>query len=388
MVALMIAAAVWRLGNELPRLLYEADGAFDLSLRHREVQRWFAGLEVYGDVERGDYPPASYVMLWPLLGWLALAPARWLWALTALVALTWLGWLAAREGRAASRDQVLLLALLPFSVYASSATLAMGQIINHALPLLLGGLLLLHRGGGRLRYDLVASLLLLFALVKPPLSVPFFWIALFGPRRLRPMVLVCVGYAALTLFAVAFQPGPMLSTLTGWLSETPYAEGGHTNLHKWLALAGLRAWMLPASLAILAALARWVYRHRDIDIWILLGVCALAAQFWIHHRLYDHLLIIVPMITLFRIASRASPDGGDVLAAMMFGLTWLTLHAPASVLGYPSPLATIMEAGQGAIWFSALVFLLHRARRERELPGVEIRPATGSQRAIVAPQRP
>jgi hypothetical protein len=364
-VACMVTAAVWRLSNELPRLLFAADGAFDLQLRHREVHRWFAGLEVYGDPERGDYPPASYVLLWPLLGWLALEPARWLWALTTIAALAWMGALNVREAGASGRAQVLLLALLPFSVYASSATIAMGQIINHTIPALLAGLLLLRREP-RWRTDLLAAALLLAVLVKPTLTAPFFWLVCFVPGRLRPIVLVSTGYIAFSLFAVSFQDGPLTHTLLGWLGETPQVRQGHTNIHKWLALAGLRAWMLPASALIMAALAWWVHRHRHVDYWVLIGVSALVAQFFLHHRLYDHLLVMIPMVTLFRLA-RSAPtrDGSDVTAGVLFGLIWLTLHAPASILATRSAASILMETGQAAVWFAALLFLLDRARRER-----------------------
>ena len=362
-VACMIAAAVWRLTHELPRLLAGSGGAFDLQLRHREVQRWFSGEVIYGPIRRGDYPPASYVILWPLLGWLSLQGARILWAVTSLAGLAWLAFLAVRESGARSRPQVLLLALLPFSVYASSATLALGQIINHTLPLLLAGLLLLRRSQGGWRTDLAAAGMLLATLVKPPISVPFFWLVCFVPGRLRPILLVCGGYAILTIIAAAFQDGPLSVTLFGWTGETPQVLAGHTNLHKWLALAGLRALMLPVSAAILAWLAWWIHRYRRNDFWILLGVCALVAQFWIHHRLYDHLLLVVPMITLFRLARQGPSLGSELLAGALFGLTWFSVHAPASLLDGPPPLSTVLEATQTVVWLGVLVFLLVCARR-------------------------
>jgi hypothetical protein len=362
-VLAMIAAAAWRLTNELPSLLFAADGAHDLRLRHWEVPRWFEGHPIYGDQERGDYPPASYVILWPLLGWLGLAPARWLWALTGLGALGWLAWAGVRASGASSRPQILVLALLPFSVYASSATFAIGQLVNHTLPVLLAGLLHLHRSEGRWRDDLLACTLLLASLVKPPLSAPFFWLVCFVPGRWRPIVLVSLGYVALTLLAVSFRDDPLLVSLFGWLGETPQAHNGHTNVHKFLVLAGLRSWMLPASIAIISALGVWVYRQRRADYWLLLGVCAIVAQFWIHHRLYDHLLVVIPMISLFRLArSPANTSHVDVIAGMLFALTWLTLHAPASMLGQPTTLSRLLEGGQAVVWLTVLVFLMRQVQ--------------------------
>jgi hypothetical protein len=370
-VAAMAVAAAWRLGNELPRLLFDPDGAFDLRLRYREVGRWFAGLQVYGEPERGDYPPGSYAILWPLLGWLSLAASRLLWGATAMAALAGLALAAVRGSGARTRLQVLLAALLPFSTYASAATLGMGQAAAHVLVLLVAGVLVLDRSGGRLPGDVAASALLVPALVKPTLSVPFFWIVAFRPGRLRPILLVCLGYAGLTLLAIAFQDGPLATRMGGWLAEGPQPLHGHTNIHKAMAVLGMDRAMLPVTAAILLVTGWWIHRRRGADIWILLGVAALVAQLSVHHRLYDHLLVLVPLITLLRLAWGGSrPSGGaDPAAGVLFALVWVTLHLPPSMIAGPSPLSALVEAGQAAVWVACLAFLVRRgsiqARSER-----------------------
>ena len=365
--ASMVAAAAWRLGNELPHLLFDPAGAHDLRLRHWEVQRWFAGMEMYGEVEHADYPPASYVILWPLLGPVSLAAARWLWAITSLAALAWLSAVFVREAGATSLPEKLVLMLLPFSVYASSATLALGQLVNHVLPLAVGGLLLLRHTRADITGDLVAAAPFVAALVKPPIAAPFFWMVCFVPRRLRPAVLVVAGYAALTLIAVAFRDEPLATTLFAWLGERPQAHNGHANLHKWLALAGLRDWLPVASAVSIAALGIWVRRNRGADFWLVLGVSAIVAQFWIHHRLYDHLLLVIPMVALFRIARRTSPDEDvGVIAGGLFGMVWLTLHAPASLLTRGGALSLAADAVQSTVWLGVLAFLVTFARSRGE----------------------
>jgi hypothetical protein len=361
-VAAMAVAAAWRLGNELPRLLFDPDGAFDLRLRYREVNRWFAGLQVYGEPERGDYPPGSYAILWPLLGWLSLAASRLLWGATAIAALAGLALAAVRGSRARTPLQVLLAALLPFSTYASAATLGMGQVAAHVLVLLLAGVLVLDRAGGQLPGDIAASAFLVPALVKPTLSVPFFWIVAFRPGRLRPILLVCLGYAGLTLLAIAFQDGPLATRLGGWLAEGPQPLHGHTNVHKAMAVLGMDRAMLPVTAVILLVTGWWIHRMRDADVWVLLGVAALVAQLSLHHRLYDHLLILVPLITLLRLAWGGSrPSGGtDPAAGLLFALVWVTLHLPPSMIAGPSPLSALMEAGQAAVWVVCLAFLVRR----------------------------
>jgi hypothetical protein len=71
--------------------------------------------------------------------------------------------------------------------------------------------------------------MLLATLVKSPISVPFFWLVCFVPRRLRPILLVCGGSAVLTMIAAAFQNGPLSVTLFGWMGETPQVLAGHTS---------------------------------------------------------------------------------------------------------------------------------------------------------------
>ncbi|MGH7960477.1 MAG: glycosyltransferase 87 family protein, partial [Candidatus Binatia bacterium] len=196
-VLMAIAALVW-LTYEFWRLLWPSppvwrsspSGAVDLRLRHVEVQRWFAGLPVYSVLPSALYPPASYVILGPLLGWLALTPARWLWAVTTLVMLAWLVSLTIRASGAQTRLERVFVAFIPLSMYATGATIGNGQVIVHLLPLLVAGLLMLDDTQCAWREDVIAAVLILLALVKPSISAPFFWIVLFVPGRLRPALLV------------------------------------------------------------------------------------------------------------------------------------------------------------------------------------------------------
>src|SRR6266542_879618 len=101
-IVLMIITTPHRLAVGLSRLLWERApvGAVDLRLRYKEVHNWFAGSSVYGKVQGPVYPPASYLLLWPFLGWSTLTSALWLWAATTVVALGWLAYCIVRESRA------------------------------------------------------------------------------------------------------------------------------------------------------------------------------------------------------------------------------------------------------------------------------------------------
>jgi len=369
-IVLMALAALLRLGNEFSRLLWEPGrtGAIDLKLRHDEVRRWFAGRPVYSELKSAIHPPATYVILWPLLGWLEVTPARWLWAATTVGVLPWLAYLVVRESGAKMLVERIFMSLLPFSMYATSATVGNGQLIVHLLPMLVAGILLLQRDRRGWGKDLLAAALILMTLVKPSVSVPFFWIVLFVPGTLRPALLVVLGYVGLTVFAASFQESGPFTLLLAWLrvSSREAVRGGYANLHIWLAAIGLEQWILPASFLALMALGVWTYRHRHGDLWLLVGVAALVARLWTYHRLYDDLLILLPMVALFRLAKRGpSVGGGDMMAGALLAMSWVAALAPARLLVSPPPWDLLFRTGQTTVWLLVLIFLLDRARREK-----------------------
>ena len=118
--------------------------------------------------------------------------------MTTVAALSWLVRWSLRESKAITPLERVFVALMPLSMYATGATIGNGQLIIHLLPALLFGLLLLHSRPSGWRTDLLAAFLILLTLVKPTVSVPFFWIVLFAVR-VRPAVLVALGYIGLTL---------------------------------------------------------------------------------------------------------------------------------------------------------------------------------------------
>ena len=375
-VLMAVAGLVW-LGYQFWRLLCQSPpiwpssptGAVDLKLRHEEVHHWFTGKPVYGEGKPAAYPPASYVILWPLLGWLAVTPARWLWAATTVAALGWLVWLIVRESGADTLLERVFVALIPFSMYATGAAIGNGQLIVHFLPMLVTGLLLLRRNQRRWHEDLWVAALVLMAMVKPSVSAPFFWIVLFVPGRLRPALLVALGYVTLTCFAASFQAPGLLPVLRDWttraleVSAWESLNRSNINLHSWSAALGLEEWNAPASLLMLTALGLWTYRHRHADLWLLLGVAALVARFWTYHRWYDDLLILLPMIALFRIAKRDLPtDSGGAVARALLAITILTMLAPGGLYLFPPPWNSVYVAAQTIVWIVVLIFLLGRGR--------------------------
>jgi len=369
-VVLMGIEALLKLRHAFWRLIWEQspDGANDLQWFHTLVHQWFAGRFLYTQDEGATYPPATYAILWPLLGWGGFTPARWLWAATAVVALAWLAYLLVRESGAKTPLERLFIALMILSIKATSVTIGNGQLIIHLLPALLAGLVLIHRGRGTWGRDLVSAALILASLVKPSVSVPFFWMVLFVPRRPRPALLICLGYTALTMFSASFQDAGLPILIRGWLarSSEPAVVAGNANLHLWLGVLGLKQWIFPVSLVALGALGLWSYVHRDRDFWLLLGVTALVARLWTYHQFYDDLLVLLPIVALFRLAKgHPRGDGGDITAGLLLAITYAGLLAPGRPVLFGRVWHFLFGATQAAIWIVVLIFFLTLASREK-----------------------
>ena len=387
-IVLMVILAFLKLGLGFQRLLWESGwtGANDLKSRHREVQAWFSGMPVYGVIKSAVYPPASYPILWPFLGWTGIASARWLWAVASLVALGWLSFLILRESGAETLRECVLIVVMFLSMNATCVVLGTGQLILLVMPMLITGLLLLRRGLRSWREGLLAVVLTLVPLVSPTISAPFFWMVLFVPRTRKPALGVVLGYIALTLLAASFQNVEPISLLRQWIERGQAGAvrgslGASGNLHSQLASFNLQRWNLPLSLFLLASLGFWTHRYRRGDFWTLLGVTALVARFWTYHRTYDNLLILLPAVALFRIAKRGpSPDGWDVMAALLLVTTCIFMMIPNRLLLFWPPWGPLLVTGQSVwapwdplfktgqfvTWMIDLVFLLIWAEKVRK----------------------
>ena len=236
---------------------------------------------------------------------------------------------------------------------------------------MIAGLILLHQGRHLWRDDVIAAVLIIMALVKPAVSIPFFWIALFVPSRLRPALIITLGYIALTIFAASFQEPGLISLYFDWMSQSlkgaAYGSihGGYGNLHTWLTALGLKEWNLPVSLVVLIAAGYWTYRHRHVDLWIQMGVIAIVARFWVYHRLYDDTLFLLPMVALFRIIKGGqSAAASNMMAGTLFAISVIVSLAPTRKI-LKSPWALYFQGGHAVFWITVLIFLLVQARYEK-----------------------
>ncbi len=366
-ILLMVLVSVVWLGYESWRLVLDPGpmGAIDLKQRYRDVQDWFAGRPIYTPSRLAAYPPATMVLLWPLLGPLDLTAARWLWLVASLASIVFLAALLVRASGVRGRLEVVFVAMLPLCAYATGATIGNGQLGLLVLPALIAGLTLATRPDATMPTRVLGSALYVLALVKPTLAAPFFWILLFASGTLAPALSVILLYAALSLFAAAFQSASVLSLLAGWLERaldvSQLTDNAWANIPVLLDSLGLAGWGLVASVALLAALAAIVYVCRRVDVWVLIGISAILTRFWTYHGWYDDLLLLLPVVALVRLAGVAPGPFARASAGVLAALGVAFSLAPGGRYLLPWPLNGLYVFAQVAVWVAMLIFFLHFA---------------------------
>lgn len=372
-IVLLTIAATLKLGEELRRLIWAFDGgdiwnAWDLKNLHDKVGLWFSGASLYtlDPSEYSPYPPASWVLFYPVLGWLPLGATRWLWIAVTAAALTWLVYLLARLSGAKTRVELALVSLFLLAMNATGVAFGVGQWILILTPFLIVGIFALRQSPSWQR-DLIAALCLIVTLIKPNISVPFLWIVLFSSGGWRVFGLTGLGYGVLTLFASLFQPTPLLDLTRQWLGQVASlsATQGYGNVSIWASNLGYSELGLFASILVFIVTGIWAYRHRRADLWLVLGVVAISARMWTYHNAYDNVVILFPMVALFRIAKRGeSADGYDVMAGILLAATMAMMLLPGQISSYPWPSNFPYWVGHPLIWAVVLVFLVKFINRE------------------------
>ena len=401
-LAILLSAvlAVPRWGYEFNRLAFAVDGAIDLRLRFAELQQWFLGIPVYTREGTAVYPPATYAMLRPLVDFHSFAATRHVWSILLVSMAAWLVWLAIDGSKSKARNERIAVALFVLAMYPTAVNIGNGQLALLVIPPLVAAVLLARAPGGGWMKDLGVSLLLVFSLLKPNISVPFMWIILFSGHGSRIITLMVVVYASLTLWAASFQPDSLYTLIGNWLEKSAFSTaGGETELLpsglastsllgdqavQWLqplvegannagygsvanllSVLGVPHWSQPVILLILAVLGIWIYRHRQADPWLLLGVTAIVTRVAIYHRLYDDLLIVLPFIAIIRLTRHNAEEMHTrVFAGALLFSAWLGLLAPGTLLRLPYPYGTPFQAAEFLLWMGMLLFLLRQAARQ------------------------
>lgn len=359
-IFLMAAYAAVSLGDQFHRLIFDQGrlGAIDLKNRHYEVYAFFSGKE-----RLSPYPPASFPILWPFLGWVPIDAARWLWAAVCIISLAWLSHLSVRGGAADHGVEAVFLILCLLSMNATGLTIGSGQLGIFILPLLVAGLGVIRNNRTHsLWRDLLAAIMMIAALVKPSVSAPFFWIALFS-GRLQAALLIVLGYLLLTGFAATFQQAGITELMINWLTLSSNLGAmtgkGSTNLHIIIP----RGLNMEFSLVSLLLFGIWVYCHRHANLWILLGITGIFARLWTYHRIYDDVLIFLPMVALFSLMKEKNTGSrGSLVAGVLLGTAVLVNFIPSRVQHrWASPWPEIYSFTHLVLWLSIFVFLVYMA---------------------------
>lgn len=366
-IALLAICAALKLGDEVRRMIwdFEHGSSWDLKYAYRQVSVWFSGNSFYAELQ-ALYPPASYVLFYPFVGWLPIEQVRWLWMAATAATLAWLVYLLVKYSGAETRAERILIACFLLAMNSTGVAFGIGQWILFLLPFLLVGLFTLQQPVSW-RRDLVAAACLTLTLIKPNISVPFFWLVLFASGGWRVLGLVALAYSGLSFLAASFQSTPLLDLIGEWTvqASTAAATQGYGNISIWLASLGLGRWALFGSLLVLIATGVWTWRHRELDLWLQLGVIAIAARLWTYHQIADDPLIMLPIIALFRIASRgAAEQGDDVIAGLLLAATMLLMLLPAQMYYSTPPLNLLFTIAHSLIWIIDLIFLVIHAERK------------------------
>lgn len=365
------------LGLALPRMAVESyklvlgqryEDATDLKNFHEQSVAWFAHQDVYGTLDGADYPPASFPLMFPM--YILSNPInRWIWLMHGAVMLGLVVWMTVRESGAADRLEKICIGLIPLAMYPTGVALGDGQLAIPAFTMTMAAALLLYASRGRWAFELAAAGCMLFALIKPNLSPPFFWIFLLVPRRKYAAVIVLVGYVLLTLLGASFLPGSLIDQFKGFVSRgTAIAElEGYGFAPLWLAKLGYANLIMPFTYAGLAAMGIWVWIHRRADQWLVMGTLAILARFWAYHRLYDDMLNLFGFIALLRLAKGIDGDGKpDKLAWIVFLIAMLTIPGPATPLEFWRGWLSLALCGwQTGVRFLMLGVIMHRAWMQR-----------------------
>jgi len=356
LTALFILLAASRLGHKIPVLLHgnaALDGV-DLRSRLEETQAWFHGERIYRTRVwmLPDYPPASYLMLWPLIGWCGFEDARVIWTFVLLLSLSAtsvLAWIITRDCPLPAR---WLAAAMPWAAFPTAYAFHYGQLGPPCLALALAAAVSM-RFAKQPRPWLVAGCLAL-SLVKPSYSLG--WLAGLPSLRggLASLIRTVALYGSLTIAAVAAGSGPLSERLFGWIRNgMTWTDTGSGSV----ASLGLGAWTLPASAALLGVFAAgcWFWRPSYWTVW---GIGAVVGRWFTHHNPVDDSLLLLPaLLALRELATPATSRRRFIANTGAFLLATVALSLPTR-LHAMGGLATRVFLLVPALAFAACLFAL------------------------------
>jgi hypothetical protein len=284
-----------------------------------------------------------------------------------------------KHSLAKGSEESFIALIIPLTLNATGVAIGNGQLGIQVLVLMMGALLILQRKEKHISNDILVSLMIVLALIKPSVTAPFFWIILLVYPNYRVILLTISIYLLLTIVPFYFRDSNMFdyfffkevtSVVKQTYSNVVYgtitgsSHGGYANLHSLLAFFGLERLNLIASGILLIIFGFWVYLNKKSDIWLLLAVTAIFSRLWMYHRVYDDILLIVPMITLFRLIKleHLSLNIRQISLVLLI-ITTVSMLAPAR-LQLISPWSYLFVWGHVVVWFVLLFFFLYLIKKQ------------------------
>ncbi len=381
---LLAIIAIPRLYIEFNRLLnpsYGHQGAIDLLLRHMEIHRWRAGEQIYITIGSAVYPPASYTILSPFLWSPSPLITRLLWGVSTIIILSVIVSTLVNSSLSQSKWEQALIILLIVSSYGTSITIGNGQLSILVIGAILISILLIKRYPGNLKIEIFSCVLASIALVKPTVALPFLWIIVLSFMRLRPMVLIVSIYVILGLIGCWYVNENYLLSHILWMSKATVAAGssgaagriaitqdmGYNDIHSLFSILGWKNWNTLGTLMVLLTLGIWLYRNRQVDLWIQLGVTAIISRVWTHHRVYDDMVVLLAIFALFRICKQYQmANCPNFIAESLLMLSIYTAVSPVSLRLKMFPVGFLYKSLLFTEWMGMLIFLLYQASRQKQ----------------------
>jgi hypothetical protein len=365
------ALAAHRLAWALPHAIADIApfSAMNVAYRYDELTGWFAGELIYrSDFGRLTYPPATYVFLWPILGWLPYGPARLLYVCATIAAALAAAILIYRAAAPmAERHRLLVVAGLAAS-YPLQSAVFLGHVLPFMVIALAAGAAAILLSRTSVSADIAAAACLALSLSKPTLAPPLVAAILISAWRWRPTVLTAAFYGTAAVAASLAHGGNPITLHLSWLrannqrSVDDELGSALPNVHGWLDSIGFGPWGPLAALVILAAFCAWAMQRRSVDVWVLLGIAAVVARLWSYHRPYDDAVLFLAALALMRLAHGPKTMRRAAAHVLLAG-TCLALLTPTWALFEIAPTARLVVYNiQTALWIALLVFLLISAR--------------------------
>ncbi|MGM0589532.1 MAG: hypothetical protein ACQETE_14010 [Bacteroidota bacterium] len=342
----------------------------DLALRWWRFQRLIVEQEnIYLTISDAAYPPSSYALMGPFLGWYPYNIVDEIWALVNIIALIFSGYIVYKliEEKGIAYQISLLAIPLFLSFQSLGMVLGVGQITILYVSLLL---LVVYIGYAQPFNKwinlLVSSILLAISMGKFSLIIPICFVFLFD-KRFRGILFGAVGINVLISWYIAIQLETTIWAIIAdiYQNTKEIVALGSIDVHSMLHHLGISPdYSAFVSLLFLLLLVHFLISlQKNNTIFLKLAIAAIIARFWTYHAHYDNIVLVFLLIYAFQQLDMVSQFTWiDLLDAKILWvlLIWLSLAIPARFLTADPPFYGVFLGFQVIIWLGSALLLIKR----------------------------